>query len=70
MALPQEPIGRLFPLGGPVPRDLIIGRRGDIDELTRRMKARMSTMLAAPRRIGKTTVCAAVCADMRDQGLW
>ncbi|MGH2843990.1 MAG: ATP-binding protein [Solirubrobacteraceae bacterium] len=68
MINPPETIGGLFPLGGPVPRDLIIGRRGDIDELTRRMREGMSTMLAAPRRIGKTTVCAAVCADLKEQG--
>lgn len=66
---PPEPIGPLFPLGGPVPRDLIIGRRGDIDELSRRMREGMSTMLAAPRRIGKTTVCAAVCEELKDEGV-
>jgi hypothetical protein len=65
----RESIGRLFPLGGPVPRELIIGRRSDIDELTRRMREGMSTMLAAPRRIGKTTVCAAVCEDLKEAGM-
>ena len=69
MAPPHEPIGRLFPLGGPVPRDLVIGRQGDIDELTRRMKEGVSTMLAAPRRIGKTTVCSAVCEDLKAEGM-
>jgi hypothetical protein len=68
MVAQQEPIGPLFPLGGPVPRDLIIGRQGDIDELTQRMREGLSTMLAAPRRIGKTTVCAAVCSDLKDDG--
>jgi uncharacterized protein len=68
MAELHEPIARLFPVGGPVPRDLIIGRRGDIDELTRRMREGMSTMLAAPRRIGKTTVCSAVCEDLKEEG--
>ena len=66
MTSQQAPIGRLFPLGGPVPRNLIIGRQGDLDELAQRMREGMSTMLAAPRRIGKTTVCAAVCSDLRD----
>jgi hypothetical protein len=68
MAELHEPIARLFPVGGPVPRDLIVGRRGDIDELTRRMREGMSTMLAAPRRIGKTTVCSAVCEDLKEEG--
>ncbi len=65
----SEPIGPLFPLGGPVPRELIIGRRGDIDELSRRMREGLSTMLAAPRRIGKTTVCAAVCEELKEEGV-
>lgn len=69
MSGPPEPIGPLFPLGGPVPPDLIIGRRGDIDELSRRMHEGMSTMLAAPRRIGKTTVCAAVCEELKREGV-
>jgi len=64
-----ESIGLLFPLGGPVPRDLITGRRGEIDELTSRMREGMSTMLAAPRRVGKTTVCSAVCNDLKAAGV-
>lgn len=51
-----------------MPRDLIIGRQGDLDELAQRMREGMSTMLAAPRRIGKTTVCAAVCSNLKDDG--
>jgi hypothetical protein len=63
-----EPIGALFPLGGPVPSDLIIGRRGEIDEISGRLREGMSTMLAGERRIGKTTVCAAVCERLKSQG--
>jgi len=68
MSDPREPIGTLFPLGGPVPPDLIIGRRGDIDEIGGRLREGMSTMFAGPRRIGKTTVCAAVCEQLRREG--
>ena len=65
---PYEPIGTLFPLGGPVPPDLIIGRRGEIDEIGGRLREGMSTMLAGARRIGKTTVCAAVCEQLGSEG--
>ena len=69
MRKPPEPIGTLFPLGGPVPSDLIIGRRGEIDEISGRLREGMSTMLAGERRIGKTTVCAAVCGELKSQGV-
>lgn len=68
MSTKPEPIGTLFPLGGPVPSDLIIGRRGEIDEITGRLQEGMSTMLAGERRIGKTTVCTAVCERLKSQG--
>lgn len=64
MSDPPESIGTLFPLGGPVPPDLIIGRRGEIEEIGGRLREGMSTMLAGARRIGKTTVCAAVCEQL------
>jgi hypothetical protein len=68
MSDPIKPIGTLFPLGGPVPTDLIIGRRGEIDEIGGRLREGMSTMLAGARRIGKTTVCAAVCEQLENEG--
>jgi hypothetical protein len=61
-------IGSLFPTGGPVPPDLIVGRQGDIDELTRRVDEGIHTMLTGERRIGKTTVCNAVCGRVREGG--
>ena len=57
----DDRIGRLFPAGGPVPADLVIGRTGDIEEIVRRSREAIHTMLTGPRRIGKTTVCAAAC---------
>lgn len=57
----DDRIGRLFPAGGPVPPELVIGRTGDIDELERRVHEAIHTMLTGDRRIGKTTVCDAVC---------
>lgn len=69
MSDPLESIGTLFPLGGPVPPDLIIGRRGEIEEIGGRLREGMSTMLAGERRIGKTTVCAAVCEQLGSEGV-
>jgi Cdc6-like AAA superfamily ATPase len=60
-----EKIGHLFPVGGPVPPDLVIGRAGEIDELERRYREELHTMLVGPRRIGKTTVCEVVCDRAR-----
>jgi hypothetical protein len=68
MSQPHEPIGTLFPLGGPVAPDLIVGRRGEIEEIGGRLREGMSTMLAGARRIGKTTVCAAVCEQLGSEG--
>lgn len=60
-----EKIGRLFPVGGPVPPGLIIDRAGELDELERRFREELHTILVGPRRIGKTTVCEAVCDRAR-----
>jgi len=49
-----------------VPPDLVIGRRGEIQELERRLREGLSTMMVGPRRAGKTTVCEAVCAALAD----
>jgi len=61
-------IGRLFPAGGPVPADLVIGRTGDIEEIVRRSREAIHTMLTGPKRIGKTTVCAAACEQLAQDG--
>lgn len=58
-------IGDLFPLGGPVPWERVIGRADPIDELVTRASQGLHTMVVGPRRIGKTTVCLAVCEQLR-----
>lgn len=65
---PGQRIGDLFPAGGPVPRELIIGREDVITELERRVGEGIHTMLTGARRIGKTTVCNAVCQRMSEGG--
>jgi hypothetical protein len=64
----DERIGHLFPTGGPVPPELTIGREGEIEELHRRVGEGIHTMLTGERRIGKTTVCNAVCQRLRKEG--
>jgi hypothetical protein len=63
----DDRIGRLFPAGGPVPPDLVIGRAGDIEEIVRQSREAIHTMLTGPRRIGKTTVCSAVCERLAQE---
>jgi AAA ATPase domain len=65
----DDRIGRLFPAGGPVPPDLVIGRAGDIEEIVRRSREAIHTMLTGPRRIGKTTVCSAVCERLAQEDM-
>jgi hypothetical protein len=64
----DDRIGHLFPAGGPVPPDLVIGREGDIAELHRRVNEGIHTFLTGERRIGKTTVCNATCDRLREDG--
>lgn len=64
----DDRIGYLFPAGGPVPRNLVIGREEPITELSRRIEEGIHTMLSGPRRIGKTTVCDAVCGRLSEEG--
>lgn len=64
----DQRIGHLFPAGGPVPRELIIGREEVIEELERRISEGLHTLLSGPRRIGKTTVCDAACERMAEGG--
>src|SRR5690348_5634762 len=44
----------------------MIGREGEIAELEGRLSEFMHVTLSGPRRIGKTSVCGAVCARLAD----
>lgn len=63
----SPPIAPLFPLGGPVPSGLIIGRAAEIDELVGELREGVSILVTGPRRIGKTTVCEEVCRILADE---
>jgi hypothetical protein len=43
----------------------VIGREGDIAEVERRLREGIHTLVTGPRRVGKTTVCNAVCERAR-----
>lgn len=53
----------IFPAGGPVAPHLVIGRRGDIEDLAFKVREGISVALAGPTRVGKTTLGDAVCAE-------
>lgn len=69
LARVSERIGRVFPAGGPVPPQYVIGRAGEIAEVHQRLHERISTLVTGERRIGKTTVCDAACARAEHDGL-
>jgi hypothetical protein len=58
-------IGHVLPVGGPVPPDFVIGRTGEIDQLVTRLSESVHTMASGERRIGKTTICDAACAQLK-----
>lgn len=62
------PLGSLFPAGGPADPAYMIGRRHDVADVASRLRAGQHVLVAGDRRIGKTTVCQAVCAELRDGG--
>jgi len=61
------PIAPLFPLGGPVPSDLIIGRDIEIIELVTQLREGVSTIVTGPRRTGKTTVSEEACRILANE---
>lgn len=63
----ELPLGRLFPAGGPADPDVMIGRANDVRDLVTGINQGEHALLAGDRRIGKTTVCRAVCAVLSDQ---
>jgi hypothetical protein len=64
------PSGELFPTEEPIPATELIGRREDVDELVQGLSAHGHRVIAAPRRTGKTSVCDAAIARLRDRGFY
>ncbi|HEX3518852.1 MAG TPA: hypothetical protein VHT29_07450 [Solirubrobacteraceae bacterium] len=61
-----ETLGHLFPAGGRVAPGQMIGREGDVADLVERLREFSHFVLSGPRRAGKTSVCGAACAALRD----
>jgi len=60
----------LFPLGGPVPEEDVVGREEFIVSLENRLAGGQSIMLAGPRRIGKTSLSQEVLRRLKKQGFY
>lgn len=57
-------IAELFPAGGPVRPDLVIGRQLELSHIVQNVDEGISLLLSGPRRIGKTTLGDAACAAL------
>jgi len=60
----------LFPLGGPVPKEDLVGREQFMISLVNRLSEGQSIMLAGPRRIGKTSLAHEVLRRFRKAGAY
>ncbi|MBU4554871.1 MAG: ATP-binding protein [Candidatus Desulforudis sp.] len=58
----------LFPLGHPVPEEDLVGRLSFVDALVSRLEEGSSTMLAGPRRIGKTSLAKEALRRLKEKG--
>lgn len=61
---------KFFPLGGPVPREDIVGREELLKTLEVRLLEGQSVMLTSPRRTGKTSVAHEVIRRFRTKGCY
>jgi hypothetical protein len=61
----------LFPSEEPIrPPEKLIGRHSDLEELSSQLADGLHRIVAAPRRTGKSTVCAATVAQLRRRGFY
>jgi hypothetical protein len=63
-------IRALFPTDDPVPANMMVGRRRDVEEIAEALVAGINIVLAGPRRTGKTSVGEAALARARRAGLY
>lgn len=60
----------LFPLGGPVGAEDLVGRNDLLNSLVARLSEGQSVMLAGPRRIGKTSLAHEALRRVKKQGFY
>lgn len=63
----QMPLGFLFPTGGRVAPAQLVARQGEVADLVGRLREFAHVVMSGPRRAGKTSVCGAACALLRDE---
>jgi len=68
--MPRERSADLFPTDRPLPASLMIGRREDVREVAAALLGGRHTILAGPRRTGKTSVCDAALGEVERQGAY
>lgn len=61
------PLQQLFPVGHPAGKDDVVDREEFIGQVVDRLLTRNSVVLAAPRRLGKTSVAHEVLRRVRDE---
>ncbi|MCR4431320.1 MAG: ATP-binding protein [Tepidanaerobacteraceae bacterium] len=62
--------GGLFPLGGPVSKENLVGREEFINSLIHRLSEGQSIMMAGPRYIGKTSIAYEVLRRLKENGAY
>jgi hypothetical protein len=60
----------IFPLGGPVPENDIVGRKDFLESLKIRLSDGQNIMLAGPRRIGKTSLALETLRRLKKDGFY
>lgn len=62
--------GELFPTDEPVSGEALIGRADDVDAIASALLGSINTVLAGPRRLGKTSVARAALEICRREGVY
>lgn len=63
-------LGRIFPTDEPVAAGDLVGRTNDVQALTVRLGEHVNTIIAGPRRTGKTSVCRSALERRRKAGTY
>src|SRR5437763_341536 len=66
----DTPLRELFPTDMPVAAGEMIGRQDDVAEVAGALAEGVNTIIAGPRRIGKTSVCEAALGRLRRRGFY
>jgi AAA+ ATPase superfamily predicted ATPase len=62
--------GELFPTDTPIPAGRMFGRETEVAGVARSLQGGGNLVIAGPRRTGKTSVCDAALARLREAGCY